>query len=89
MIMSGEVLGPAQVAYLKAMEAFDRAFPGFEAEIQVGFGVLWVFGCVYRVGVCTYVVMRVCCGPCGQEAACTLHNFYIYPSRIDPTETHE
>ncbi len=35
MVMSGEVLGPAQVAYLCAMEAFDRAFPGFEVEIQV------------------------------------------------------
>lgn len=49
MIMSGEVLGPAQVAYLKAMEAFDRAFPGFEAEIQVG--VWWGFG---------YLVMEMC-----------------------------
>ena len=39
MVMSGEVLGPAQVAYLKAMEAFDRAFPGFEAEIQVRAGL--------------------------------------------------
>jgi hypothetical protein len=35
MVMSGEVLGAVQVAYLKTMEAFDRAFPGFEAEIQV------------------------------------------------------
>ena len=35
MVMAGEVIGPAHVAYLKVMQAFDRAFPGFESEIQV------------------------------------------------------
>lgn len=47
MVMSGEVLGPAQVAYLKAMEAFDRAFPGFEAEIQVRAGLGLCLLCIW------------------------------------------
>lgn len=34
LLMSGEVVSKEHVAYLRAMEAFDRAFPGFENEIQ-------------------------------------------------------
>ena len=34
LLMSGEVVSQEHVAYLRAMETFDRAFPGFENEIQ-------------------------------------------------------
>ncbi|KAM3572407.1 hypothetical protein VYU27_005582 [Nannochloropsis oceanica] len=34
LLMSGEVVSREHVAYLRAMEAFDRTFPGFENEIQ-------------------------------------------------------
>ena len=34
LLISGEVISQEHVAYLRVMEAFDRAFPGFENEIQ-------------------------------------------------------
>jgi len=34
LLMSGEVISQEHVAYLRVMEAFDRAFPGFENEVQ-------------------------------------------------------
>lgn len=47
MVMSGEVLGPTHVAYLRAMEALDKAFPGFESEIQVRVFCFCLGDCVY------------------------------------------